>query len=93
MVSRTVILYTLKSWYRVRVIVGKTWILRKRTEAYIRHWLMRYYLDLVKIIARYEVIIAWYEIIMMWYAIIITLYVILKRNNEIFITRNALINF
>ena len=28
------------------------------TEAYIRHWLMRYYLDLVKIITRYEIIIA-----------------------------------
>ena len=28
------------------------------TEAYIRHWLMRYYLDLVKIIARYKIIIA-----------------------------------
>ena len=28
------------------------------TEAYIRHWLLRYYLDLVKIIARYEKIIA-----------------------------------
>ena len=33
------------------------------TEAYIRHSLMRYYLDLVKIVARYEIIIAWYEII------------------------------
>ena len=46
------------------------------TEAYIRHWLLRYYLDLVKIIARYEMIIAWYEIVKTWYAIIITLYVI-----------------
>ena len=63
------------------------------TEAYIRHWLMRYYLDLVKIIARYEIIIAWYEIIKTCYAKIITLYAILQRNNAIFITRNAIINF
>ena len=27
------------------------------TEAYIRHSLMRYYLDLMKIVARYEIII------------------------------------
>ena len=48
----------------------------KTTEAYIRHWLMRYYLDLVKIIARYEIIIAWYDIIKTCYAKIITLYAI-----------------
>ena len=46
------------------------------TEAYIRHWLMRYYLDLVKIIARNEIIIAWCEIIKTCYAKIITLYAI-----------------
>ena len=63
------------------------------TEAYIRHWLMRYYLDLVKIITRYEIIIAWYEIIKTYYAKIITLYAILQRNNAIFITRNAIIKF
>ena len=56
------------------------------TEAYIRTLPMRYYLDLLKIIARYEVIIAWCEII-------ITLYAISKRNNAIIITRNAITNF
>ena len=66
---------------------------QKRTEAYIRHWLMGYYLDLVKLIAQYEVIIAWYEIIKTCYAKIITLYAILQRNNAIFITRNAIIKF
>ena len=79
----------------------------RKTEAYIRlrkrvirkrisdsrHLQMRYYLDLVKLIARYDVIIAWYEIIITWYAIIITLYEILKRNNAIIITRNAIIKF
>ena len=69
------------------------WNLHVFTEAYIRHWLMRYYLDLVKIIARYEIIIAWYEIIKTCYAKIITLYAILQRNNAIFITRNAIIKF
>ena len=54
---------------------------------------MRYYLDLVKIIARYEIIIAWYEIIKTCYAKIITLYALLQRNNAIFITRNAIIKF
>ena len=63
------------------------------TEAYIRHWLMRYYLDLVKIIARYEIIMAWYEIIKTSYAKFITLYAILQRNDAIFITRNAIIKF
>ena len=63
------------------------------TEAYIRHWLMRYYLDLVKIIARYEIVIARYEMIKTCYAKIITLYAILQRNNAIFITRNAIFNF
>ena len=66
---------------------------RIRTEAYIRHWLMRYYLELVKVIARYEIIIAWYEIIKTSYAKIITLYAILQRNDAIFITRNAIIKF
>ena len=41
------------------------------TEAYIRHWLMRYYLDLVKIISQYEIITAWYEITKTCYAKII----------------------
>ena len=63
------------------------------TEAYIRHWLMQYYLDLVKFIARYEIIIAWYEIIKTCYAKIITLYAILQQNNAIFITKNGLIKF
>ena len=54
---------------------------------------MRYYLDLVKIIARYEIIIAWYEMIKTSYAKIITLYAILQRNDAIFITRNAIIKF
>ena len=58
------------------------------TEAYICHCFMRYYLDLVKIIARYEMIIAWYETIKPWYAIIITLYAILQRNNARFITKS-----
>ena len=61
------------------------------TEAYIRHFQMRYYLDLVKISTRYEVIVAWYEIIVTWYAIIITLYAISKRNNVKVIKRNAII--
>ena len=63
------------------------------TEAYIRHFQMRYYLNLVNIISRYEIIIAWYEIVKTWHAIIITLYVILQQNNAIFITRNAIIKF
>ena len=54
---------------------------------------MRYYLDLVKIIARYEMIIAWYEIFKTCYAKIITLYEILQRNDVIFITRIAIIKF
>ena len=47
----------------------------RSTEAHIRHLQIWYYLDIVKIFTRYEVIIAWCEIIMMWYVIIITLYV------------------
>ena len=54
---------------------------------------MRYYLNLVNIITRYEIIIAWYEIIKAWYAMIITCYAILLRHNAIFITRNAIIKF
>ena len=63
------------------------------TEAYIRHFQMRYYLNLVNIITRYEIIIAWYEIIKAWYAIIITCYAILQRHYAIFITRSAIIKF
>ena len=66
---------------------------RKSTEAYIRHWHMRHYLDLMTIIARYEAIIAWYKIIIAWYAMIITLYAILKRYHAKIITRNAMIIF
>ena len=67
-------------------------VIRKRISD-IRHLQMRYHLDLVKLVARYDVIIAWYEIIITWYAIIITLYEILKRNNAIIISRNAIIKF
>ena len=35
----------------------------RSTEAYIRHFQMRYYLNLANIITRYEIVIAWYEII------------------------------
>ena len=64
----------------------------ERTEAYIRHLQMSYYLDRVKIITRHEIIIAWYEIIITRYSIINTLYAIFKRNDAIFFTRNAIIN-
>ena len=63
------------------------------TEAYIRHLQMRYHLDLVKTMVRYEVNIAWCEIILTWYAIIITLYAIPKPNNTIIMTKNAIIKF
>ena len=62
-------------------------------KQYIRHLQTRVYLDLVKLIARYEVIIAWYEIIIALYAIIMTLYAISKLNNAMLITRNTIIIF
>ena len=64
--------YGPRSWQKIRLrhrllstsvslvmFFSITWqAMLKTTEAYIRHWLMRYYLELVKIIARYEIIIA-----------------------------------